>query len=102
MRVSYLNMTDSSEKCPGGFTLYSENGVRACGRPVSSRSSCVGITFSSGNIKYSQVCGKVIGYQVASPDGLFSSNINGYYTDGISVTHGSPRKHICSFIGGLF
>ena len=31
MRVAYLNMTDSSEKCPDGFRLYSENGVRACG-----------------------------------------------------------------------
>ena len=31
MRVAYLNMTDSSEKCPEGFRLYSENGVRACG-----------------------------------------------------------------------
>ena len=34
MRVAYLNMTDSSEKCPDEFRLYSENGVRACGRPV--------------------------------------------------------------------
>ena len=62
-------MTDSSEKCPDGFRPYSENGVRACGRPVSSGSSCVGITFSSGNIEYSWVCGKVFGYQVGSIDG---------------------------------
>ena len=52
-RVAYLNMTDSSEKCPDVFRLYSENGIRSCGRPVSSGSSCVGITFSSGNIEYS-------------------------------------------------
>ena len=36
MRVSYLNMTDSNEKCPDKFRLYNENGVRACGQPVSS------------------------------------------------------------------
>ena len=36
MRVAYLKMTDSSEKCPDEFRLFSENGVRACGRPVSS------------------------------------------------------------------
>ena len=101
MRVTYLNMTDSSEKCPDGFRLYSENGVRACGRPVSSEGSCVGITFPSGNIEYCQVCGKVIGYQVGSPNGPVGSDINGYYIDGISLTHGSPRKHIWSFIGGL-
>ena len=102
MRVAYLNMTDSSEKCPDGFRLYSKNGVRTCGRPVSSGGSCVGITFSSGNIEYSQVCGKVIGYQFGSPDGTVGSDINGYYIDGISLTHGSPRKHIWSFISGPF
>ena len=102
MRVAYLNMTDSSEKCPDGFRLYNENGVRACGRPVSSGGSCVGITLPSGNIEYCQVCGKVIGYQDGSPDGTVGSNINGYYIDGISLTHGSPRKHIWSFIGGFY
>ena len=98
MRVAYLNVTDSSEKCPDGFRLYSENGVRACGRPVSSGGSCVGITFPSGNVEYSQVCGKVIGYSIASPDGPVGSDINGNYIDGISLTHGSPRKHIWSLI----
>ena len=102
MRVAYLNMTDSSEKCPDGFRLYSENGVRACGRPVSSGSSCAGITFSLGNIEYSQICGKIIGYQFGSPDGPVGNDINGYYIDGISLTHGSPRKHIWSFISGPF
>ena len=102
MRVAYLNMTDSSEKCPNKFRLYSENGVRACGRPVSSGGSCARITFSSGNIAYSQICGKVIGYQVGSTDGPVGNNINGPYIDGISLTHGSPRKHIWSFIGGMY
>ena len=101
MRIAYLNMTDSSEKCPDGFQLYSKNGVRACGRPVSSGGSCVGMTFPSGNIDYSQVCGKVIGYQVGSTDGPVGNDINGYYIDGISLTHGSPRKHIWSFIAGV-
>ena len=103
MRVAYLNMTDSNEKCPEGFSLYSENGVRACGRPFSYGSgSCVGTTFPSDSIEYSQVCGKVIGYQVASPDGIVGDDIDGHYIDGISLTHGSPRKHIWSFFSGPF
>ena len=103
MRVAYLNMTDSSEKCPDGFRLYSENGVRACGRPVSNGGSCVGITFPSGSIEYSQVCGKVIGYQVGWPDGAYYSNnknIDSNYVDGILLTHGNPRSHIWTFIVG--
>ena len=53
-------------------------------------------------IEYFQVCGKVIGYQYYSPDGTNNNNINGYYIDGISLTHGSPRKHIWSFMSGQF
>ena len=104
MRVAYLNMTDSSEKCPEGFRLYNENGVRACGRPVSSGGSCVGITFPSGNIEYSQVCGKVIGYQVGASDGARTrtNNINSrsFYADGVTLTHGNPRNHIWTFMVG--
>ena len=101
-RVASLNMTDPNEKCPTQFRLYSQGGVRACGRPVTSSGSCVGITFPSRDIKYSQVCGKVIGYQYNSPDGAYSwMTINTYYIDGISLTHGSPRKHIWSLISGF-
>ena len=36
MRVDYLNMTNSSEKCPDGFRLYSQNGFGVCcSRPAS-------------------------------------------------------------------
>ena len=52
------------------------------------------------------MCGKVIGYQFASTDGAaalhFSSrSINGPYIDGVSLTHGSRRQHIWSFIAAL-
>ena len=104
MRVAHLNMTDNNEKCPDEFRLYSENGVRACGRPVSSGGSCVGITFPSGNIEYSQVCGKVIRYQVGASDGTRTktNNINSqlFYADGVSLTHGNPRSHIWTFMVG--
>ena len=106
-RIASLNMTDPNEKCPAQFRLYSQGGVRACGRPVNAygSGSCVGTTFSSRDIKYSQVCGKVIGYQYNSPDGAYafaasSKDINSPYIDGISLTHGSPRKHIWSLISG--
>uniref|UniRef100_A0A1X7U8S7 Fibrinogen C-terminal domain-containing protein n=1 Tax=Amphimedon queenslandica TaxID=400682 RepID=A0A1X7U8S7_AMPQE len=103
-RIASLNMTDPNEKCPTQFRTYSENGVLACGRPVTNSGSCVGITFPSRDIKYSQVCGKVIGYQVGRTNGAAahytSKNINLAYIDGISLTHGNPRKHIWSLISG--
>ena len=42
-RIASLNMTNPNEKCPTQFRLYSQGGVRACGRPVTSSGSCVGI-----------------------------------------------------------
>uniref|UniRef100_A0A1X7SU21 Fibrinogen C-terminal domain-containing protein n=1 Tax=Amphimedon queenslandica TaxID=400682 RepID=A0A1X7SU21_AMPQE len=70
-RLSYLDMTDSTENCPSEFRLYQSGGVRACGRTTSSGGSCVSVQFPSNGISYSQVCGRVVGYQYASPDAVY-------------------------------
>ena len=103
MRIGNLNMMNSESDCPDRFSLYSKGGVHACGRPATSSGSCVGTIFSSSGIKYSQVCGKVIGYQVGWTDGLYkaaTNSINKHYADGVSLTHGDPRKHIWTLISG--
>ena len=99
-RVALLDMTDANQDCPDGLRLYDQNGVRACGRPVSSSGSCASIQFPSDGLSYSEVCGKVIGYQYASPSGTdrMYDDINSYYIDGVSLTHGSPRQHIWTFM----
>ena len=105
MRIANLNMTQTTS-CPTGFRLYINGSVRACGRPDTSSGSCVGKIFSSSGIEYSQVCGKVIGYQVGHPDAAAErvngilNNINTYYVDGVSLTHGNPREHIWTLISG--
>ena len=99
-RLAHLDMTDSTEKCPSGFRLYQSGGVRACGRPVTSNGSCESVQFPSNGISYSQVCGRVVGYQFGSTDAIHTgfgsnhSNINGDYVDGVSITRGSPRQHV--------
>ena len=105
-RVAYLNMSDPSQQCPAELRLYSEGGVRACGRQITSSGSCDSVTFSTNGISYSQVCGRVIGYQYASTDALYKQYhenvlIDNPYIEGISITHGSPRQHIWTFMGGL-
>ena len=105
-RIAYLDMSDLSEECPTGFRLLESNGVRACGRPDSSVGSCKSVQFPSNGISYSQVCGRVVGYQYGSPDAIHKEganhdNIDSYYVDGISLTRGSPRQHIWTFIAGL-
>ena len=99
-------MSDSTEECPPGFRLYDEKGVRACGRPVSSPAGyCQSVKFPSYSISYSQVCGRVTGYQYGSPDAIHQHNpindLNEAYVDGVSLTHGNPRQHIWTFIAAL-
>ena len=94
-RVAFLNMSDPSQQCPSAWRLVTTNGVRACGRPVSSESSCNGTRYSA-TIEYQRVCGRVIGYQDKSPDGFLNADrsINDIYMDGVSITYGQPRNHI--------
>ena len=99
-RIAYLDMSNEEEKCPDGLRLYEVNGKKACGRPSS---GCASVRFPFEGISYSEVCGKVIGYQYGSTDGANSgSSINSAYLDGISLTHGNPRSHIWSFISGHY
>ena len=102
-RVAYLNMSDPSQQCPTELRLYNESGVRACGRQITSGASCNSVTFSTNGVSYSQVCGRVIGYQYGHTDAIYSAlhhSIDSYYVDGISITHGSPRQHIWTLMGG--
>ena len=107
-RLAYLDMSDSTMSCPSGFRLYETGGVRACGRPVGGP-SCASITFPSNNISYSKVCGRVVGYQYASPDAVdtrfinssIHNDIDSYYVDGVSITRGYPRQHIWTLMAGV-
>uniref|UniRef100_A0A1X7UHS8 Fibrinogen C-terminal domain-containing protein n=1 Tax=Amphimedon queenslandica TaxID=400682 RepID=A0A1X7UHS8_AMPQE len=117
-RLAYLDMSDATQNCPPGFRLYQSGGVRACGRATSNDASCVSVQFPSNSISYSQVCGRVVGYQYASTDavehGLWNNpqkhvggtdpkhnDINSYYVDGVSITRGSPRQHVWTLMAGL-
>ena len=104
-RVAYLNMSDPSQQCPTDFQLYDVNGVRACGRQHSLIGTCHSVTYSTNGISYSEVCGRVIGYQVGSTDGVVPQELNptidSSYVEGVSITHRSPRQHIWTMMAGL-
>ena len=63
--------------------------------------SCDSVYFSTGGYEYTEVCGRITGYQYASPDGLAVdvTGIDTAYVDGLSITHGSPRQHIWTLYG---
>ena len=90
-------MSNPAEQCPSAWREYNSSGVRACGRPVSTSGSCPDVQYSTFN-QYSRVCGRIIGYQVASPDAFKSDNAHGI--DGITITHGT--QHIWSNVAGVY
>ena len=102
MRVYELDMRDDSSQCPDDLEL-STSPRRTC--RIESEGDddsyiCSSDIFMVNELEYSEVCGKIIAYQVGIPD-AFAENftdINTYYVDGVSLTHGmSPKQHIWTF-----
>ena len=108
MRVAELDMTNDSHQCPSGLMERNDSSIRTC-VPNSVSANCSSVSLPISN-EYSKVCGKIIAYQVGSPNtfadytGSFvrvNASIDTYYVDGVSLTHGSPRCHIWTFAAGL-
>ena len=103
-QIAALNMSDLSQSCPTVWREDITSGIRSCRRPQSSTGTCVGTSFSSARV-YNKVCGRVIGYQVASTDGFahgaLHQNIDSYYVYGVSITYGMPRNHIWTLASGI-
>ena len=80
-RIGYLDMSDATQNCPSGSRYYNTGGVRACGRD----------TFRNG-----------CSYQYGDTDPIDGvNNINANYLEGVSITCGSPRQHVWSFLAGF-
>ena len=101
------DITNSSHQHPAGTTLRTDLPRRMCG--IGTRQTgeyCSSTIFDVYGIEYSQVCGKIIGYQDETPDAFGqpqrSVSIDSSYVEGVSLTHGSnPRKHIWTFAADL-
>ena len=103
-RAAYLNMSDPTQTCPPAWELIATP-RRSCARPSNAGTySCYSAMFPTQGIQYSQVCGRIIGYQVGQPQAFIlseGSSIDGRYVDGVSLTYGSPRQHIWTFANVL-
>ena len=100
-RIAYLDVSDN---CPPGLQEWftsSGNRIRVCRREGNS-AGCKSNIFQTNGISYSQICGKVVGYQKGTPDAVHTNNddINSAYIDGVSITRGSHRQHVWSYIAG--
>uniref|UniRef100_A0A1X7SPC4 Fibrinogen C-terminal domain-containing protein n=1 Tax=Amphimedon queenslandica TaxID=400682 RepID=A0A1X7SPC4_AMPQE len=105
-RLGYLNMSDPTQDCPSDFEAetyhINHNDIRTC-RKTKDSWGCSSLTLSTYGISYTQICGRVIGYQKGETDAFVNHHnvIDSHYLDGVSITRGSePREHVWSFISG--
>ena len=110
MKIADIRKGDT---CPSGWTRYNSN--YCTGGPAA---GCHSTHFSTNSTRYDKVCGKAVGYQKGTMDAFFpyayahgkvnsytpatsSRSLDGVYVDGISITTGSPRKHVWTYAVGV-
>ena len=93
-----LDMRIPSQKCPSSLQFRQHGDLRLCGKKTNG-AGCDSVTIPTNGQSYSKVLGKVKAYQYGSTDCFVNhpQNIESYYVDGISITYGSPRKHMWTY-----
>ena len=99
----------AGDDCPSGLYPQTRGDMNLCDRNQDvSGCRCDGTIFDTHGIEYTKVCGRVRGFQYNGRgyiDGIYDNHrgvndLNNCYTDGVSITHGSPREHIWTFGNG--
>ena len=104
-RVVYLDMTDPHTTCPSGWSM-TGYAKRTCGRNSTGSRTCDSATFPVSGGEYSRVCGRIKAYQWGATIAFYSyhyglvTTIDDAYACGVSVTHGTTRNHIWTFVAG--
>ena len=75
MQVADIDMRRLSDTCPSGLNLLQEGSKRLCSMSISG-GGCSSAVLSVHKVQYSNVCGKIIGYQQKSPDAFSAYHHN--------------------------
>ena len=99
-RVAYINMTEDGAQCPTELTGITSP-KQLCRRSINV--GCSSVTFPTEGLRYSKICGQAVGYQYWHMNAFDAGprDINSYYVDGMSITYGSPRKHVWTYAVGI-
>ena len=100
VKLASWNISEAGSFCPSGLQLFADGTVSSCGIQNETSPSCQSLPLFSSPVPYTQVCGRMRGYQKGSTDAFWdrlSSSIDGPYVDGVSITRGSPRQHIWTY-----
>ena len=99
--VTYINMDQQGAVCPPRLRQIHNTATNksACGKTVNR--GCSSVTYHAGAKNYTDVCGRIRGYQHGPMNAFVSAyrghNIDSHYVDGISITTGSPRRHLWTY-----
>ena len=94
-RMAHFNMTSPEGTCPS--PLETITSPRSCSR--NGGAGCSSVYYSTFGVQFTQVCGRAIGYQSYSTDGIRNTDIDSIYVDGLSITYdSSPRRHLWTFV----
>ena len=65
--------------------------------------TCVPAHFYVKGVSYEHICGQAKAYQKGHTNGFYTAaaSIDNVYVEGISITLGSPRKHVWTYASGL-
>ena len=93
--------TSRGDDCPKGWNKMTANDIDVC-RSSSNTSGCYSTNFFVYNVGYNKICGKIKGYQKGAVDAFRNSlpSLDSSYVDGVSITLGSPRKHVWTYAVG--
>ena len=84
----------------GGHIIFTP-AIHTCGGPPTG--GCASAKFSTHGMSYSQVCGRLRGYQIGVPSafGPYVNNpTSGVIIDGALISHGKTHKHIWVYAVG--
>ena len=103
MRIANIDTTQG-DACPSGWSKITQ--PRPLCRGSSDAAGCYSAYFSNNKAEYNSICGKLRGYQKGTPAAFLadfapSHSIDAAYLDGVSITVGSPRKHVWSYAVGF-
>ena len=99
MQIVDVDM-NRDKSCPGTWNMITTPRRLCLGSAVA---GCASAHFSVKGVTYEHICGQAKGYQKGHTDAFQTrlQSTDDAYVDGISITLGSPRKHVWTYAVGL-
>ena len=97
--MAHINLSEPQQSCPSPLLILNAP-VRMCTGGTSA--GCYSVPYPILGLGFTHVCGQAIGYMYYTVDGLdaiaTTKVIDNPYVDRLSITYGSPRQHLWTYV----